>query len=373
MADTAATLIEPENRSAAEPSHDASVRFRRMQARALAGLALLAAIYSLALAKTFFIPIVLALLLSLVLAPAVVALERWHVPRALGAGILVLALVAGVGAGVNTLVHPLGEWIDRAPHMLNQLERKIYPIKKTVAEVNRTADKVERIAAVDSNESKSAPLGKNGITLRDVLYANARGLVVNLVMVTFLLYFFLAWGRVMLSRISVAVGDSARGRRLILLSTDLQGQMSKYLVSITLINTGLGLVVAATLYLLGMPNPLLWGAVAGLLNFIPYLGSVATAILLGGAALLAFDGLVQAGSVVVVFAGLTVLEGQIVTPLILGRNLALNPLIIFVSVVFWFWLWGMMGALMAVPILVALKIAGDHVPSFAPVARIAGR
>lgn len=338
---------------------------------ALTGLLALAFLYTLAIGKSFFIPLTLALVLAFVLAPAVAALERHRVPRTLGAGLLVLTLILVLGAGVRAMMHPLETWMDRAPQMLAELERKVYPLKKTVQEVSRTADQVDDITSVGDDEPQIA--ASDGPSMRDLIYANARALVVNLVVITFLLYFFLSWGRAMLLRIGGLVRQRGRRRRLLLVSVDLEKQVSNYLLSITLINIGLGVVVAGALYLLHMPSALLWGAVAGLLNFIPYLGSVATLILLGGAALLTFDGLVQPGIVMAVFVGLTTLEGQVITPLILGRHLALNPLAIFLSVLFWFWIWGVMGALMAVPILVFLKTAGEHLSLFAPLSKLARR
>ena len=157
------------------------------------------------------------------------------------------------------------------------------------------------------------------------------------------------------------------------MSAILEGEVSKYLATIALINFCLGIIVAAVLFAFGMPNPLLWGAAAALFNFIPYLGGMTTAILLGATALLTFDGFAVPVLVVASFIGLTIIEGQIVTPLRLGKRLALNPLVVFLSVVFLFWLWGVLGALMAVPMLITLKLIGDQVESLRPISVIAGR
>lgn len=360
-----AVSTETEQVQASDAAHGYS------QTRALTGLLALAFLYTLAIGKSFFIPFTLSLLLSFLLAPAVVALEHRHIPRALGAGLLVLTLIVVLAAGVRAVVHPLEDWLERAPYTLSQLEHKVYPLKKTVQEVSRTADQVDDIASVGGDAPQMAT--SDGPSIRDLFYANARALIVNLVVITFLLYFFLSWGRTVLLRISGLVDNRGRRRRMLMVSVALQQQVSKYLLSITLINIGLGTLVAGALYLLGMSNSLLWGAVAGLFNFLPYVGSVATLMLLGSAALLTFDGLIQPGIVIAVFTGLTVLEGQVITPLILGRHLALNPLVIFLSVLFWFWIWGIMGALMAVPILVFLKTAGEHLSFFTPLSRVAGR
>ncbi|OMH34013.1 hypothetical protein BGP75_11400 [Motiliproteus sp. MSK22-1] len=329
----------------------------------------LAVIYTLELVKELLIPVALALLLSLLLAPLVRRLERLHLPRPLGAGVIVLTLFGALSYGIAGAVNPVGEWIEQAPTVLRQLERKVYPIKKTVEEVSKTADKVDQIATVGATQTVEI----KGISLQDMLYANTRGVVTGTLMASLLLYFLLSWGSILLARIGMMLDDRRSGRQFLELFRVVEGELSKYLSTITLINIGLGAVVAVVLYLLEMPNPMLWGAVAGLLNFIPYLGGLVTALLLAMTSLLNFDGLFMPTVVVSIFVALTIIEGQILTPLIVGRRLALNPLIVFLSVIFWFWLWGMMGALMAVPILISLKLMGDRVAAMKPLALIAGR
>lgn len=353
---------------------DGSIEVKSSRKSIQGALLLLAVLYTLTLARSFFIPLVLAILLGFVLAPIVQWFERRRVPRAISAGAIVMLLVTALGYTVAISVDPIEEWVKQAPTMLDQLERKVYPIKKTVEQVSKTAEQVDRIASVgNGSPSNTDTVRVQSVSFRDIVYTNAQGLVVGLVMVTFLLYFFLSWGRVVLMRIGETIGDRSQQKRFLILATTLETEVSRYLLTIAVINVSLAAAVAAVLYLLGMPNALLWGAVAGLLNFVPYLGSILTAILIGGAALLTFDGLAQSAIVVGAFGGLTIIEGQIVTPLVLGRRLALNPLVVFLSVVFWFWLWGVMGALMAVPLLITLKLIGDHVSALQPFARLAGR
>ena len=341
----------------------------RAVTRLLIVLVSLAVLYTLVLAQKILVPLALAFLLSLVLAPIVRWLERLHMPRTLGAGFIVLLLLSGLCYGVASSIEPVSNWVGQAPRILRQLEHKIYPIKKTVEEVSKTAEQVDRIASVSTEESVEI----KAISFRDMLYANARGLVTGTVMTTFLLYFLLSWGQVMLMRIMQLLDEHRQRQRYLESATILEGEISKYLFTITLINASLGAVVAAALYAFGMPNPLLWGVIAALFNYIPYLGGLVTAVLLGATALLSFDGLAVPALVVAAFAGLTIFEGQIITPLLLGRRLALNPLVVFLSVVFWYWLWGVMGALMAVPMLITIKLISDRVESMRPIGLIAGR
>lgn len=341
----------------------------RIETRLLIALTLLAVVYTLALAQLLLVPIALAFLLSLVLAPVMRWLVRLRIPRPLSAAVIVLLLLSGLNYGVSQSIDPVSAWFERAPTLLKQLERKINPIKKTVEDMGKAADQVDRIASVNPAQTVEV----KGISLSEMMYSNARGLATGAVTTTLLLYFILSWGPLMLKRISHLPNREGRRDHFIELSVILEAEISKYLSCITLVNFGLGCVVAAALYLFGMPNPLLWGAVAGLLNFIPYLGGLVTALLLGATALLTFDGLALPAMVVAAFTLLTIIEGQIVTPLVLGHRLSLNPLMVFLSVLFWFWLWGVAGALMAVPMLITLKLVGDRVEALRPIAVITQR
>ncbi|WP_313953268.1 AI-2E family transporter [Accumulibacter sp.] len=347
----------------------ANDREMRLVRRMLMVLLALALIYTLALGRTFFVPIMLAFLTSLVLYPLVRWLERHKVPRALGAGAVVALLLCSLGFGLSASIAPTRAWFEQAPRVLRQIERKLSPIKKKVEEVNKAADQVDRITSVSAAQA----IEIKDVSYKDMLYDNAGGLVTGASMTTLLLYFFLSWGGVVVRRIGDLLDERGRRRQFVELTRILEGELSKYLATITAINFCLGVVVAGTLYAFGMPNPLVWGGVAAVLNFIPYLGSVMTASALGVTALLTLDGYLQPALVVAAFFGLTALEGQVITPLVLGRQLALNPLIVFLSVLFWFWLWGIPGALMAVPILITFKLAGDRIDAMRAIAAISQR
>ncbi|MCZ4305174.1 AI-2E family transporter [Zoogloeaceae bacterium G21618-S1] len=333
---------------------------------ALLGLAF---IYTLALGRTLFVPIMLAFLISLILAPVVRWLERHNISRTVGAGAIVTLLLITLAFGLSASIAPLSAWFDQAPRVLKQLERKVYPIKKTVQEVNKAADQVDRITSVDANKS----IEIKGISYKDMLYENAGGLVTGASVAILLLYFFLSWGGVVIKRIGNLMNERGQQHQFVALTKILEEEVSKYLATITAINLCLGVLVSLVLYGFGMPNPFVWGCAAAALNFIPYLGSVMTASALGITALLTFDGYTQPALVLATFFALTIFEGQIITPLVLSKKLALNPLVVFLSVLFWFWLWGIPGALMAVPILITFKLAGDRIDAMRVVAAISGR
>ncbi len=335
----------------------------------LIALLILAIVYTLSLARSLVIPIVLALLLSLVLAPLARRLQKFNIPRSLSAGLLVLSMIGAVSYGVTILKEPAIDWIDKAPRFLRELERDILPFKETVEEVSRTAEQVDRLTTV----GKEKMVAIKGITFQEILYKNAQGLVTGMVITTFMLYFFLAWGRNILKNIGEVMSGNKSQCRFLELTHILEMELSKYLLTITLINVGLGAVVAGMLQLFGMPNPLLWGTVAAVLNYVPYIGSFLTAVMIWAAAVVSFDGMIQPIMITGGLLMLTTLEGQVITPEILGRRLALNPLVVFLSIIFWFWLWGSIGAFMAVPILLALKLIGEHVERVQPIAAIIER
>lgn len=205
------------------------------------------------------------------------------------------------------------------------------------------------------------------------MWAQIQPLLTGAVVMFFLLYFLLATGDRLLARIAALARTPAGGARLLDIVASVERNVSGYLASITLINVGLGVCTAAIAYLFDMPNPLLWGTIAALFNFIPYLGSMVTLAVLALVAVLTYDTLSQALLVPASFLLLATIEGQVVTPFVLGHRLSLSPIAVFLGLIFWGWLWGPAGALLAVPVLVTLKIVCDHLPPLSPVSALLGR
>jgi predicted PurR-regulated permease PerM len=175
-----------------------------------------------------------------------------------------------------------------------------------------------------------------------------------------LLFFLLATGDVLLQKTVRVMPTRADKARVVEIVRQIESQMARYFGTVTLINAGLGIATGIAMYALGMPNPVLWGAMAFAFNYCPYLGAAASLVVLTVVAALTFDGLKEVLAVPAVFFAFTVIEGQLLSPLILGRNLILNPVVILLSMLFWAWLWGVVGALLAVPILVGFKIFCEH-------------
>jgi predicted PurR-regulated permease PerM len=195
----------------------------------------------------------------------------------------------------------------------------------------------------------------------------------SLVVVIALVYFLLASGDLFLRKLVKVLPNFTEKKRAVEIFRRVEDDISHYLLTATLINAGLGTVTALALYLLGMPNVMLGGVMVALLNFIPYLGAVVNFIILAVVAILTFDDLSHALLVPSVFLILTTLEGQFITPTILGRSLTLSPVVIFIGLIFWMWMWGIAGAILAVPILAVIEIFCDSFEFLAPIGEFLGR
>jgi len=339
---------------------------------ALTGLFILAIFYTLYFARAFFVPVILAVLLNFLLWPLVRGLKRLHVPEMLGAAFVLLGLLLTVGYGVYLLSEPAMSWAEKAPRSLQQLERKLRALRKPVDQVSKAAEKVEEIARVKNDKKvPEVELKRPGIT--EVLLSGTQSFLAEVLVVCILLYFLLASGDLFLQKIVKVLPRLQDKKRAVEIIRETEEHVSTYLLTVTLVNAGLGAATGLAMYILGMPNPLLWGVMVGVLNFIPYLGATVNLIVLTLVAILTFSDLGRALLVPGVFFGLATLEGNFITPMILGRRLTLNPVVIFITLIFWGWMWGIPGALLAIPMLSTLKIICDRIEPLAPIGEFLGR
>ncbi len=333
---------------------------------ALSGLFILAGFYTLYVARAFFLPIILALLLTFLLSPLVRGLKRLRIPEALGAGIVVLGLLGTLGWGIYELAGPVYEWTQQAPSSLRKLERRVRDLKKPVQTMSKATEQVAKIAQVGGGDQASQ-VTVSTPTLGSRLLSHALDVAVSGVTMVILLYFLLAAGDLFLDKLIKVLPSVDDKKRAVDIARQIETEISAYLSTVTLINVLLGLAVWGLMAWIGLPNPLLWGVMATVFNYIPYLGPLTVLAVLAGVGFLTFNDLPHALLAPGVFAGLTFVEGYLVTPMALGRRLTLNPVVIFLALSFWGWLWGIAGAVMAVPIMVVFKIFCDHSESLAPV------
>ena len=350
-------------------SSTGSERYLALGSLALTGLFLLALFHTLRLARDFFLPLVLAFFLSFLLSPLLRVLKRARIPTALGAALLLVVVVGGVGLGLYSLATPATEWIEKAPNSVSRLQRKMRSLRSPLEQMSRTADQVERTITGDAG---AAPAPMPPAWLKQALFGGTADFVSEAVVVIVLLYFLLASGDLFLRKLIKVLPTFNDKKRAVEIAREVENNISTYLFTVTLINVGVGVAVGVGVWLLGMPNPVLWGVLACVLTYIPYLGAVVGIGALGLAALLAFDDTAHALAVPAVYLVVSFLEGNFVTPMVLGRRLTLNPVVIFIGLLFWFFLWGVPGALLAVPILVVFKIVCDHVAVLSPLGEFFG-
>ncbi len=343
-----------------------------LRSLAVTGLLVLALFYTLYFARPVLLPLVLALLLNFLLAPAVRGLKRLRVPEPVGAGLVILGFVGAVAAGGYQLSAPAAEWVERAPESLRRIEYKLRDLRRPMEQVSRATQEVRDLARI-GEEGNERTVAVARPTLTDTLLSQTQEFLAGAVVLIALLYFLLASGDLFLRKLVRVIPRLQDKKRAVEIARQTERDISTYLYTITLINAILGGVVAFAMHWLAMPNPILWGVLAGLLNFVPYLGAMATTAVLAMVALLTFDELPRALLVPGVFVLLNLLEAYLLTPALLGRRLTLNTVVVFVGIIFWGWLWGIPGAILAVPILAATKILCDRVERLQPVGEFLGR
>jgi predicted PurR-regulated permease PerM len=334
---------------------------------ALLVLALLFALHS---ARAFLLPLVLALMLALALRPVVRGLGRLHVPQVAGATLVMAALAVAVGFGAVRLQDAVLESVDRLPTTLRRVEYKLRGLSGPVESVSRAAEEVERIAQPEGGGERRAQVELRPPGIRDALLTELRELLFGAVVAFFVLFLLLATGERLLVRLAELLARSSNGDKQVELVLETERNVARYLGTVSLINLTLGCAVGTAVWALGMPNPVLWGVIAAGANFVPYLGAFVAVSVLTVASLITFEDLGRAVLPPLAYSALSVTEGMLVTPVVLGRRFALHPVVVFVWLFFWGWLWGVVGALLAVPMLASLKIVADNVPRLAPLSRL---
>jgi len=333
---------------------------------ALTGLFVLAIFYTMYFMRSVLLPIVLAVLLSCLFRPIVRALARIKVPPIISAAVILAALLALIGYGVSSLMAPIASWLEKAPAGFSELQHKLMPLKKSMTQVAQASGEIEKLATPDSPTKTAVEVKRHPLT--ETLYMRTPEFIAGAVLFFILLYFLLAYDGVFMSKVIKLMPTLSDKKTAVSIAHDIESHVSRYLLTITIINTCLGLAVGTTVGLLGLRNPIMWGVMVGVLNFVPYLGALTGMICMTIGAVLSFDSLSYALLFPAVYLASGALEGNFITPWVMGRSLTLNPVIILISLTFWGWMWGIVDVILAVPILAALKIFCAHIERMAPIA-----
>jgi predicted PurR-regulated permease PerM len=326
----------------------------------ITGIFLLSVLYSLYFARDFLLPVVLALVLSFLLAPAVRWMLRLHIPQAIGAGIIVAGLIGLSAYGVYRLSDPAQQWLQKAPSSFSAVRRKLQSLLEPMQKAQRTTAQIEKMTVLANKEQNVTTVEIKKPGLGEFFFTGTQNFLIGAGVMIVLLYFLLASGDLFLLKLVKVLPTLEDKKRAVEICRRVERNISTYLWTVTLVNAGLGLALAIGVHLLGMPNPALWGVMAAIFNYVPYLGAATGIISLGLAAALTFDDPMKIFLPPATYFLLSLVEGNFIMPLALGRSLALNPVIIFIWLIFWGWVWGVAGAVLAVPLLAILKIICDH-------------
>lgn len=347
------------------PHPEGHVDHRRLHTILLTAILVLLVVGFAFAARTLLLPVFLALFLSILFGPLVQRLRRWGIPEAVGAALVVLVIVSGCGAGVYYLAAPLQTWIERGPYIPYQTRQKIETLRKGAEAATKRVEELAKTGADQTPappaepEPKKPPEPPVSPIVKEAgafLLGTATSTTITFFALIVVLYFMLAGGRRTVDGVIQSLDSAHSARQMVGLVYEMNALIARYIQVISLINVGLGVCTAGALALAGFPNALLWGIGVGLLNYLPFIGPFLSITLIGAVALLSFDSwsaIVLPPVIVLVFQ---IIESHFVTPALVGRHLQLNPIAVILSILFWTWMWGLIGAILAVPILATMTI-----------------
>ncbi|HEY7990609.1 MAG TPA: AI-2E family transporter [Stellaceae bacterium] len=316
-------------------------------------------LYTLYFARDVVVPVLLALLIRLFLQLPLRFLTRHGLPRIVAVVIVMVGFLGAIALLGSALGGPASDWIANAPKNFARLQDRLEFIKRPLDALQDAAHQIERVVVAPTAGGETVTLAGPG--LGGFLASNTQSLVRGAGTVVLLLFFLLAAGDTFKRRMVEILPRLSDKKNAVEIVNEIEDSISGYLLSITTINAGLGVLTGVAFYFCGMPAPVLWGTIAFSFNFIPFVGPLCAMMIFALAGMFTFSNNWFALLPVAIYIGLVLLEGQVVTPTVLARRSSLNPVAVVVSLIFWFWMWGTPGALLAVPMLATFKILCDHV------------
>jgi predicted PurR-regulated permease PerM len=309
---------------------------------------------------------------SLFLAPFVRVLhQRLRIPRGLGAAVVLAALLGVVAVAASFVAEPATSWVQAIPSRLPELKARLKSFQKPLEKIRDTSEQVAQLTDLGRPADQPVVSVRETTPAALVMYQTPAFLA-NVFVTGILLYFLLASGDTFLRRLVSMIPRFEDKRRAVEIAREIEARISRYLRTVTFINLGLGFAIGVAAWLVGLQNFVLWGVLAFVLNYVPYVGALVGIAATLVVSLLSFESTFHALLMPAIYLGLNVVEGNFITPLVVGRFLTLNPVMIFLSLLFWGWIWGIPGALLAVPILAAFKIVCDHLKPLAPIGAFVG-
>jgi predicted PurR-regulated permease PerM len=340
----------------------------------LAGVGVIFLLY---FGHAFFIPIAIALLFNILFRPVVRWLERRRIGPPIGATIVVLLALAGLGMGGRALSVPVKTWVAKAPQSMSAARERLARLKKPVQQLDSAAAQLQgagHSSALGKGQAATpaTPTPASASPLLGRVLGTTTSFVASAVEVVLLLWLLLASGDMFYEKTMRVLPAPADRRAAAKVANDTEAAVAGYLVATALINLGQAAAVGLAMWLVGMPDPALWAVLTFVLEFIPYLGGAVMVGLLTIVAFTTFSDVWRILAAPGAYLTITTLQNNLVSPLVYGKRLRLNPVAVLVGVMFWWTLWGVPGAFLAVPIIATAKVLGDHLPRLRPVGEFLG-
>jgi predicted PurR-regulated permease PerM len=325
----------------------------------LGGLFVLAFLAACSVAQAIMVPVVMALFLKLLMQPFIRFLGRLRVPRPVGAvaALLVIA-VALFGLGLALSV-PAASWGKTVSEGFPRLEQRLKPLQGPISGLQELLTKAQQAAGGQSKDAR--PVAVERVGLMDLVFSGTRAALEGMITTGIVLFFMMLQGDTFLRRGVEILPNFEHKRRAVEIAQQVESDISIYLFTIISMNALVGLAVGAAMWLCGMGDPVLWGSLAFILNFIPILGPLTGVGIFVIAGLMHFESVAEALLPGALYFGIHILEGELVTPSLLARRFTLNPVAVILALVFWYWMWGVLGAVLAVPMLAITKILCDRI------------
>jgi predicted PurR-regulated permease PerM len=315
--------------------------------------------------RNFLIPVVMAFLLSLTFSPIRRTMSRLGIAPPVTAVAVVIFVTGVAGAAIIGLSQPVQSYAKDAPQIMRDVQWKLRGLNTALDNMAKASAEVEKLADGGDSPARSQPerVIVDGPSLLENAAASTPVIMAQLILTLALLFFMIASGDLFYEKIVQASSTFHDKRRALKIVYQIERKLSSYFLTITAINAILGMAIGLGLYLAGMPNPAVFGMMAFVLNYIPYLGAIAGAAVTFSIGLVSLDTLGGAALVTGIYLALTTIEGQLITPYAVGRSLRLNAVVVFLTVAFWGWAWSILGMVIAVPVLITLRAFCEYVPA----------
>jgi predicted PurR-regulated permease PerM len=334
---------------------------------ALVILGILAALGIAYFARPVVLPILAAAVISMALKPPVRWLRKCHMPTPLAAAVVLLVFVSITGYAAWHLGRPAVVWVDSAPESLTRLKEKFQHLLRPAARLSAAASTVGKLGTTEEPHKAPQKVEVADNQMATTVITWTGDVMAGIGKMIVLVFLLLAAGDFFMQKLVRMMPTLHDKKQAVEISRDVQQNISTYLFSVGLINVTAGILIGLVLFVLGLPNAMMWGGVAALANFIPYFGPLLTIIAVALAGLVAFDSITLGLLPALAYFAIHLIESNLITPYVLGRRFLLNPVVIFIALIFFAWLWGVAGALLAVPILTTFKALCVRVPALSSV------